>query len=58
MKQGNAQLLLNCPKCGSNRLMFVRPVTDSVYIECMDCKYHKDDAWDIAMKAAQDWNER
>lgn len=38
--------------------MFMRPVTDSVYIECMECKYHKDNAWDIAMKAAQDWNER
>lgn len=38
--------------------MFVRPTTDSVYIECMDCKYHKDDVWDLAMKAAQDWNER
>lgn len=58
MEQSNARLLLNCPKCNSGKLHFVKPERDESYVECMDCGFHKDSQWPTLVEAAADWNER
>lgn len=58
MEQGSPQLLLNCPKCNSGRLQFVRNTPDEVYLKCMDCEHRKDGVWVTLNDAAAAWNER
>lgn len=52
-----AQLLLNCPKCNSGKLMFVRPAKNAVFIECLECKYPQPGFYTDSLAAAKYWNE-
>lgn len=58
MKQAEPNLLLNCPKCNSGRLMFARNDNKQVRLECMDCKHTAGEFRDKSMDAAIDWNKR
>jgi len=68
MTRAMPQLLLNCPKCNSGKLQFIGhtkskdatevAINPSVYLECMDCKFHKDGKFGSLLDAASDWNKR
>lgn len=58
MKQGSAQLLLNCPECKSHKLWFHRVSPVEMYVQCNECGYHRDDGFENLQEAADDWNNR
>ncbi len=58
MRETNAQLLLNCPKCDSGKLMFNHPEPKVTFLECMDCKFTKGSKFETLLEAAVDWNKR
>lgn len=58
MKQAEPQLLLNCPKCNSGRLTFLRDEAKEVTISCLNCAHYQDRPYADGLKAAEEWNKR
>lgn len=58
MKQGEPQLLLNCPKCNSGKLMFARNDDKRPMIECMSCGHNQNKYYVDSFEAVADWNKR
>ncbi len=58
MKQGEPQLLLNCPKCNSGKLTFTRQDDKTVMLSCLDCAHCQDKFYSHALEAAAEWNKR
>ncbi len=53
--------LANCPKCGSDKLIFLRNggiTSTESKVRCLKCEHWRDDWSPTLLDAVSDWNKR